>query len=67
MNGQPLLTVAEVAERLRVTEITVYRKIRNGQLPAHRLAGNGRGSLRIAESELHDWLDDNRVEPQEAA
>ncbi|WP_138417964.1 helix-turn-helix domain-containing protein [Sinomonas gamaensis] len=37
-----LLTVAEVAERLRVTAKTVYSYIRAGRLPAARLGRNYR-------------------------
>jgi excisionase family DNA binding protein len=51
-----LLTVAEVAERLRCSEPTVRRRIRDGELPAHRL-GEGRSALRVRENELEAWLD----------
>ena len=36
--AQTLLTVAEVAERLRVSRWTVYRLVESGQLPAIKLA-----------------------------
>ena len=50
-----LLTVAEAAERLRVSKPTIYRRIGDGTLPAVRL-GNAFGPLRILEDELEAWL-----------
>ena len=47
-----LLTVAEVADRLRVSTMTIYRLIRAGDLPAVRV---GR-SYRVFESALSDYL-----------
>nr|WP_181782673.1 excisionase family DNA-binding protein [Pseudonocardia pini] len=34
--GAPFLTVAEVAERMRVSKMTVYRLVHSGELPAVR-------------------------------
>ena len=47
-----LLTVAEVAEVLRVSNMTVYRLIKAGELPALRVGKN----YRIRESELEAFL-----------
>ena len=47
-----LLTVAEVAERLRVSTMTVYRLIQRDELPALRI---GR-SYRIDRSDLDAYL-----------
>lgn len=47
-----LLTVAEVADRLRVSTMTVYRLIQRDELPALRI---GR-SYRIESSELEAYL-----------
>jgi excisionase family DNA binding protein len=55
------LTVAEVAERLQRSEVSVRRKIRDGTIPAIRLSRAGRGALRVPEHELEDWLDDRHV------
>lgn len=49
-----LLTVAEVADRLRVSTDTVYRRISSGELPA--LAIGARRPLRIDEDALDAWL-----------
>ena len=45
-------TVAEVASLMRVSKMTVYRLIHNGDLPAVRV---GR-SFRVPESAVHDYL-----------
>ena len=49
---QYLLTVAEVAEAMRVSNMTVYRLIRSGELAATRV---GRSS-RIWEGDVHAYL-----------
>jgi excisionase family DNA binding protein len=50
------LTVADVAERLQLSEVSVRRKIREGTIPAVRLSRAGRGALRVPEHELEAWL-----------
>ena len=40
--ADPLLTVSEVAERMRVSNMTVYRLIKSGQLAAIRVGKNYR-------------------------
>lgn len=47
-----VLTVEEVARRLRVSEATVYNLIRGGQLPAFQVAR----SWRIDESDLDEYI-----------
>jgi excisionase family DNA binding protein len=49
------LTTAEVAERLRVTEDTVRRWIRNGDLPVLNLGGS-RAGYRIREADLDAFI-----------
>jgi excisionase family DNA binding protein len=51
-----LLTVPEVAERLRLSRGTVYKLIRTGVVPAVQLGANG-SSLRVRSDELEQWLD----------
>ena len=46
------LTVAEVAAVMRVSKMTVYRLVHNGDLPAIRV---GR-SFRVPEQAVHDYL-----------
>lgn len=52
------LTVAEVASIMRVSKMTVYRMVHNGDLPAVRV---GR-SFRVPEDAVHDYLDSSFVE-----
>ena len=52
------LTVAEVANVMRVSKMTVYRLVHSGELPAIRV---GR-SFRVPEQAVHDYLRDSFVE-----
>ncbi len=56
-DGQPprtqFLTVAEVAALMRVSKMTVYRLVHNGELPAVRV---GR-SFRVHAKAVHDMLE----------
>lgn len=58
---EPLLTVAEVADVLRVSNMTVYRLIKSGQLPAIRVGKN----YRIRRPDLDDYLDAGSVQADE--
>ncbi|MEX2275647.1 MAG: helix-turn-helix domain-containing protein [Actinomycetota bacterium] len=55
--GDRLLTVAEVADIMRVSNMTVYRLIKSGQLPAIRVGKN----YRIRESEVEQYLSQRSV------
>lgn len=57
-SGDRLLTVAEVAATMRISNMTVYRLIKNGDLPAIRVGKN----YRIRESDMNRYLDDRQVE-----
>ncbi|HET7350604.1 MAG TPA: helix-turn-helix domain-containing protein [Marmoricola sp.] len=46
------LTVAEVASVMRVSKMTVYRLVHNGDLPAVRV---GR-SFRVSEDDVNEYL-----------
>lgn len=52
------LTVAEVASIMRVSKMTVYRMVHNGELPAVRV---GR-SFRVPQDAVHEYLDSSFVE-----
>jgi excisionase family DNA binding protein len=56
--GDRLLTVAEVAAIMRVSNMTVYRLIKAGDLAALRVGKN----YRIRESEVDRYLLDRQVE-----
>jgi len=47
-----LLTVNEVANILRVSNMTVYRLVKSGQIPAIRVGKN----YRIKENDVNDYL-----------
>ncbi|MGH2740816.1 MAG: helix-turn-helix domain-containing protein [Actinomycetota bacterium] len=52
------VTVGEVAQLMRVSKMTVYRLIKQGDLPAVRI---GRG-YRIREQDVHRYLDSRYTE-----
>ena len=58
----PLLTVAEVADVLRVSNMTVYRLIKAGQLPALRVGKN----YRIRSNDLDEFLVNGTADVDEA-
>ena len=55
MDEERLMTVREVADRLRVNPYTVRRWLRDGALKG-RLLGGRRAGYRIAESDLRQFL-----------
>jgi excisionase family DNA binding protein len=57
-----LLTVREVAEAMRVSEKTVRRLIKRGDLTAYKVGD--RGQLRVKEIEMVRYLEAQRVEVQ---
>lgn len=52
LDGVTFLTVAEVAAVIRVSKMTVYRMVHNGELPAVRF---GR-SFRVDKRDVDDFL-----------
>lgn len=56
-NTEPLLTAAEVAERLNLTERTIRRHAENGVLPHVRIAG----SVRFKRDEIEALIADASV------
>jgi excisionase family DNA binding protein len=66
IESQKLLSPAEVAARLGISRVSVYRKIQSGQLPAVRLGGDAASApLRVPEQALEAWLYSDP--PKEAA
>ncbi len=55
--GDRLLTVVEVAALMRVSNMTVYRLIKSGNLAAIRVGKN----YRIRESDVDHYLSDRAV------
>jgi excisionase family DNA binding protein len=58
-----LLTVAEVAQVLRVSNMTVYRLIKAGEMPALRVGKN----YRIRESELEAFISAGLIDSEEVS
>ena len=56
-----LLTVSEVASTMRVSNMTVYRLIKSGDLPAVRVGKN----YRIRETDVQRYLSDRSVRVRE--
>ncbi|MGH2709241.1 MAG: helix-turn-helix domain-containing protein [Actinomycetota bacterium] len=56
-----LFTVSEVASRMRVSNMTVYRLIKSGQLAAIRVGKN----YRIRASDIDRYLEDRSVTSQD--
>lgn len=56
-SGPRFLTALEVAERMRVSKMTVYRLIRAGKIPAVRVGK----SFRVREDDLDKYLDSSYV------
>ena len=54
-----LMTVKEVARRLRVSASLVYQLVDSGKLGCHRI-GNGRGAIRIRPEDVDEYLNQCR-------
>jgi excisionase family DNA binding protein len=59
--GEPLLTVGEVAQIMRVSNMTVYRLIKSGQLSAVRVGKN----YRIRRSDVTKYFTERAVRVDE--
>ncbi len=55
--GEPLLTVGEVANIMRVSHMTVYRMIKSGQLAAIRVGKN----YRVRRADIETYLTQRAV------
>ena len=56
-----MFTVSDVAEKLKVSQSTIYNAIECGDLPHHRF-GKGRGTIRVSEDQLRRFLEGTKVE-----
>ena len=61
-----LLTVQDVARRLKCSRALIYVLCEKGQL-RHHWFGVGRGTIRVSESDLELFLQAAHVEPQRVA
>ena len=55
-----LLTIQEVAEAMKISEKTVRRLIKRGDLAAYKVGD--RGQLRVKEHDLDQYLESQRVQ-----
>jgi excisionase family DNA binding protein len=57
LDSSRVLTVAEVAGRLRVSPGAIYAAIQAGRLRAFRFGTRGRGTYRVTEENLRQYLE----------
>ncbi len=57
-----MLTVAELAQRLRISRPTAYRLIGSGRLRAYRVGPSDTGALRVDVRELDRLMDPTTAE-----
>lgn len=58
----PLLTPAEVADRLSLSQGAVTRALREGRIPGYKLLG----VWRVSCAELEDWIESRRVDSRQS-
>lgn len=61
-----MLTVKQVAERLQISQQSVYLLIQRGKLVTHRF-GAGRGTIRVSEEDLDAFIESCRYQKAESA
>lgn len=61
-----MLTVSEVAERLKLSLSAIYELIADGQLPSVRL-GPKKGAVRVTEEDLQAFIESRRTHPRESS
>jgi excisionase family DNA binding protein len=59
-SGKEFLSIKEVAQRLNLHEMTIYRLIKSKDLPAFKVGGQ----WRIRRQILDDWLTSHANTPQ---
>lgn len=57
-----LITVAQLAGRLQVSESTIYDAVANGRLSCYRISCRGRGTSRYDEEQVRAYLEHCRQE-----
>lgn len=59
-----MLDIEEVAEKLKISDGTIRRLVREGKLRAYRIGGK-RGRLRFREEDLEQYIESALVKPDE--
>lgn len=62
--GPLMLDIEEVAEKLKISDGTIRRLVREGKLRAYRIGGK-RGRLRFREEDLELYIESALVKPDE--
>lgn len=57
--GVAYYTISELAAHLRVSEMTIQRAVRAGDLPALQLGLGTRPTVRIPVADAHEWIINN--------
>ncbi len=60
-DNEELLTVEEVARRLKVNPKRVYKLIQDGELEATNIGSEGRNIYRISLADFHSYLQSRKV------
>ncbi len=60
-DDEELLTVEEVARRLKVNPKRVYKLIQDGELEATNIGGEGRNIYRISLADFNKYLQSRKV------
>jgi excisionase family DNA binding protein len=58
---EELLTVEEVARRLKVNQKRIYKLIQSGELEATNIGGEGRNIYRISFADFNRYLQSRKV------
>ena len=61
MITERMLTVAEIAEKTKLSRKAIYAVIGSGELPARKLCGR----IRVCASDYETWLDASRISPEQ--
>ena len=64
MASERFLTVAEVAEQLRVSEFTIRNWLRSGRLQGYRPGGRKAG-WRIRQTDIEQFISESKERPNE--
>lgn len=59
-----MLTAAQVRERLGISDDTLRKLIKTGQIPAIKVGTGTLGHWRITEEDLNDYIERARVKPE---
>lgn len=64
-----MMTVAEIAKRLKVSLATVYAMVESGEIPCYRIRTRPgkRGAIRFTEAQLQDYLKAAKFMPSSSA